>query len=124
MTHTLSSFGRGAGHKLITATQSLADFEARMRSDPRYPRSHVRRFLSAHGLRGAVLRAELDRITNGYMDWVKAQGEGFDFMQQKELPSYPYGWRKPAMTRLMKRMFHGMGREQVNVILDEFYYFH
>jgi len=90
--------------------QSFEDFTA-ARSDPAFPRSRVRKYLAAHGLRGAKLRAEVDKITSGYIAEKLNRGAvdlPHDTMPQKI--QYPYGWPRSVMTRFMKRMFHGYGK--------------
>lgn len=99
-------------------TQSLENFTA-VSPDPAFSRSRVRKYLAAHGMRGAELRAEVDRITSGYIAWDIKQG--IDPMHNMMLQKihYPYGWPKVAMTHLMKRMFYGHSKSVSPIIMDE-----
>ncbi len=124
--------------KVIHVQQSGSDLTA-PRSDPAYSRARVRKYLGRHGLRGAALRAEVDRITAGYAASVLktnefatlslAPGKALERLNTeaevaamgKERVRYPYGWPKKAMTRLMKRMFHGHAKRVYPPIMDEFW---
>lgn len=124
--------------KVIHVQQSMADLTAPS-SDPAYSRARVRKYLGRHGLRGAALRAEVDRITAGYAASVLkanefatlalAPGKALDRFNAeaevaamgKERVRHPYGWPKKAMTRLMKRMFHGHAKRMYPPIMDEFW---
>lgn len=119
-----SRFGllRNVDAKPFLVTQTLADFEASLRSDPAYPRSRVRSFLSRHGLRGKVLKSELDRITDGHYKWLRQDPDNRMLSVGVDRVRYPYGWPKSAMTPLMKRMFHNHDKPVFNVILDEFHF--
>lgn len=90
--------------------QSLSDFTA-PQSDHAYSRARVRKYLFRHGLRGAALKAERDRVTTSYA------------AISPEPVRYPYGWPRKAMTRLMKRMFHGHEKPASPVVMDEFWYY-
>lgn len=123
---------------VIHVQQSVADLTA-PRSDPAYSRARVRKYLGRHGLRGAALRAEVDRITAGYAASVLkanefatlalAPGKALErFNAEAEVAAmgaervrYPYGWPKKNMTRLMKRMFHGRAKRVYPPIMDEFW---
>lgn len=111
---------------MIQITQSLEDFTA-AGSEPAFSRTRVRKYLGRHGLHGTALTAEVDRITRGYAAslFMATGGQPTGGEWPDPLLSaahYPYGWPKPAMTRLMKRMFHGHQRRAHPIlVVDEFW---
>ncbi|EDP0643663.1 hypothetical protein K1144_004258 [Salmonella enterica] len=97
-------------------TQSLADLESLpLHDDARFPRSRLRKTLRRYRYRGEALKAEVERIMRGPgLELAPVAGRRV---------TYPYGWQKHQMTRLMKRIFHGLGREQL-LFVDEFWLLH
>lgn len=57
---TLRKFGAG----MMTLTK-FADVNASEKSDPRMPRTRLRRYLGQYGLRGEALNREVRRIVAG-----------------------------------------------------------
>ena len=61
---TAFSTMRKHGMNILTATQHM-DINAYVKSDPRMPRTRLRRYLGQYGLRGEALSREVRRIVAG-----------------------------------------------------------
>lgn len=103
----IESWGPGFALNPFAMTEEFLDADAN--DETPFSRSKVRKYLARHGLRGARLKSEVDRITRGYAQHLL---DGHAPVRDKGLLQmrYPYGWPKSAMTRLMRRMFHGHGK--------------
>ncbi|EOM7671316.1 hypothetical protein ACNCQC_004601 [Escherichia coli] len=97
--------------RVVEVTQNRVDLESLpLGNDARFPRSRLRKTLRRYRYRGEALKAEVERIMRG-PGLTPAAGA---------CVIYPYGWQKHQMTRLMKRIFHGLGRPQL-LVMDEFW---
>lgn len=89
-----------------TIHQDMRTFVRGPVSDPKFPRTKVRRYLSQYGFRGSKLNTEVERICTLKIpkgDW-----------------KYPYGWSEQDLSGPMRRMF-GRKRRRNLVMLDEFH---
>ncbi|WP_168445030.1 hypothetical protein V1585_22960 (plasmid) [Enterobacter hormaechei subsp. xiangfangensis] len=90
---------RKYGMKLITATQHM-DINTYVKSDPRMPRTRLRRYLGQYGLRGEALSREVRRIVAGPERRDSTLQEGIYY-------TWPYGWEPADFTPMMRRIFRG-----------------
>lgn len=107
-------FMRRYNMKTITATQHLMDVNACVKSEPRMPRTRLRRYLSQYGLRGEALNREVRRIAAGPERRDNTVKTGF-------YCSWPYGWEPADFTPMMRRIFHGK-RTRHMLLPDELSY--
>ncbi|WP_219714449.1 hypothetical protein [Klebsiella pneumoniae] len=89
---------RRYGMTIITATQHL-DVNGYVKSDPRMPRTRLRRYLGQYGLRGEALNREVRRIVAGPARDSKLK-DGIYY-------TWPYGWEPCDFTPMMRRIFRG-----------------
>lgn len=107
---TAYSTMRKYGMNIITATQ-LMDVKAYVKSDPRMPRTRLRRYLGQYGLRGEALSREVRRIVAG--------PERRDNMPEAGIyHTWPYGWEPADFTPMMRRIFRGK-RTRHMMMFDE-----
>lgn len=90
---------RRYGMTFITATQHM-DVNAYVKSDPRMPRTRLRRYLGQYGLRGEALSREVRRIVAGPERRDSKLKDGIYY-------TWPYGWEPCDFTPMMRRIFHG-----------------
>ena len=104
---TAFSTMRKYGMNIITATQHM-DINAYVKSDPRMPRTRLRRYLGQYGLRGEALSAEVRRIVAGPERPDNTLKAGIFY-------TWPYGWEPADFTPVMRRIF--MGKRTRHVLL-------
>ncbi|PLM62172.1 hypothetical protein CWM85_14945 [Klebsiella michiganensis] len=90
---------RRYGMTIITATQHL-DVNGYVKSDPRMPRTRLRRYLGQYGLRGEALNREVRRIVAGPERRDSKLKDGIYY-------TWPYGWEPCDSTPMMRRIFRG-----------------
>ena len=90
---------RRYGMTIITATQHL-DVNGYVKSDPRMPRTRLRRYLGQYGLRGEALNREVRRIVAGPERRDSKVKDGIYY-------TWPYGWEPCDFTPMMRRIFRG-----------------
>ncbi|ENL0638814.1 TPA: hypothetical protein ACGSSW_005413 [Klebsiella pneumoniae] len=90
---------RRYGMTIITATQHLDD-NGNVKSDPRMPRTRLRRYLGQYGLRGEALNREVRRIVAGPERRDSKLKDGIYY-------TWPYGWEPCDFTPMMRRIFRG-----------------
>lgn len=96
---------RRYGMNIITATQHL-DVNGYVKSDPRMPRTRLRRYLGQYGLRGEALNLEVRRIVAGPERRDNTLKDGI-------YCTWPYGWEPADFTPMMRRIFHGKSTRHV-----------
>ena len=101
---------RKYGMNIITATQFM-DVDAYERSDPRMPRTRLRRYLGQYGLRGEALNREVRRIVAGPERRNNTLNAGIYY-------TWPYGWEPADFTPMMRRIFRGK-RTRHMMMFDE-----
>ncbi len=101
---------RKYGMNIITATQFM-DVNAYVASDPRMPRTRLRRYLGQYGLRGEALNREVRRIVAGPERRDNTLKVGFYY-------TWPYGWEPADFTPMMRRIFHGKSTRHI-LMFDE-----
>lgn len=99
--HTMRKYGMN----VITATQHM-DVNAYVKSDPRMPRTRLRRYLGQYGLRG-----EVRRIVAGPERRDSTPQDGIYY-------TWPYGWEPADFTPMMRRIFRGKRTRHV-MLFDE-----
>lgn len=104
---------RNYGMTIITATQQM-DVNAYVKSDPRMPRTRLRRYLGQYGLRGEALSREVRRIVAG-------PGRRDSTLKDGSYYTWPYGWEPGDFTPMMRRIFHGK-RTRHLIMFDEMSY--
>lgn len=92
---TMCKYGMG----ILTATQHM-DINAYVKSDPRMPRTRLRRYLGQYGLHGETLSREVRRIVAGPERRDSTLQEGIYY-------TWPYGWEPADFTPMMRRIFRG-----------------
>lgn len=92
---TAFSTMRNYGMNILSATQHM-DIHAYVKSDPRMPRTRLRRYLGQYGLRGREVR----RIVAGPERRDSTLQEGI-------YHTWPYGWEPADFTPMMRRIFKG-----------------
>ena len=92
---TMRKYGMG----ILTATQHM-DINAYVKSDPRMPRTRLRRYLGQYGLHGETLSREVRRIVAGPERRDSTLLEGIYY-------TWPYGWEPADFTPMMRRIFRG-----------------
>ncbi|VAS68404.1 Uncharacterised protein [Klebsiella quasipneumoniae] len=107
---TAFSTMRKYGMNIITATQHM-DINAYVKSDPRMPRTRLRRYLGQYGLRGEALSAEVRRIVAGPERPDNTLKAGIFY-------AWPYGWEPADFTPMMRRIFKGKRTRHV-MLFDE-----
>ena len=107
---TAFSTMRKYGMNIITATQHM-DINAYVKSDPRMPRTRLRRYLGQYGLRGEALSAEVRRIVAGPERPDNTLKAGIFY-------TWPYGWEPADFTPVMRRIFKGKRTRHV-MLFDE-----
>lgn len=101
---------RKYGMNILTVSQHM-DINAYVKSDPRMPRTRLRRYLGQYGLRGEALNREARRIVAG--------PERRDSKLQEGIyPTWPYGWEPGDFTPMMRRIFRGKRTRHV-MLFDE-----
>lgn len=93
--HTMRKYGMN----ILTVTQHM-DVSAYVKSDPRMPRTRLRRYLGQYGLRGEALSGEVRRIVAGPGRRNSTPKEGIYYQ-------WPYGWEPADFTPMMRRIFSG-----------------
>lgn len=101
---------RKYGMTIITATQHL-DVNGYVKSDPRIPRTRLRRYLGQYGLRGEALNREVRRIVAGPERRDSTLQVGIYY-------TWPYGWEPADFTPMMRRIFRGKRTRHV-MLFDE-----
>lgn len=101
---------RRYGSNIITVTQFM-DVNAYVKSDPRMPRTRLRRYLGQYGLRGEALNREVRRIVAGPERPDNMLKAGIYF-------TWPYGWEPADFTPVMRRIFRGKRTRHV-MMFDE-----
>ena len=101
---------RKYGMNIITATQHM-DINAYVKSDPRMPRTRLRRYLGQYGLRGEALSREVRRIVAG-------PGATRQHAEGRDLLYLAYGWEPCDFTPMMRRIFRGKRTRHV-MMFDE-----
>ncbi|MGX8939566.1 hypothetical protein ACWWJF_01610 (plasmid) [Symbiopectobacterium sp. Eva_TO] len=101
---------RKYGSNIITATQFM-DVNAYVKSDPRMPRTRLRRYLGQYGLRGEALSREVRRIVLGPERRDNTLKAGIYY-------TWPYGWEPADFTPMMRRIFRGKRTRHV-MMFDE-----
>lgn len=101
---------RKYGMNIINATQ-LMDANAYVKSDPRMPRTRLRRYLGQYGLRGEALSREVRRIVAGPEHQDNTLNVGIYY-------TWPYGWEPADFTPMMRRIFRGKRTRHV-MLFDE-----
>ena len=96
---TAFSTMRKYGSNIINVTQFM-DTNAYVKSDPRMPRTRLRRYLGQYGLRGEALKREVRRIVAGPERRDSTRKEGI-------YHTWPYGWEPADFTPMMRRIFKG-----------------
>ena len=107
---TAFSTMRKYGMNILTATQHM-DINAYVKSDPRMPRTRLRRYLGQYGLRGEALSAEVRRIVAGPERPDNTLKAGIFY-------TWPYGWEPADFTPMMRRIFRGKRTRHV-MLFDE-----
>ncbi|EBX5660746.1 hypothetical protein DSQ72_20125 [Salmonella enterica subsp. enterica serovar Montevideo] len=107
---TAFSTMRKYGMNILTATQHM-DINAYVKSDPRMPRTRLRRYLGQYGLRGEALNREVRRIVAGPERRDSTLQEGI-------YHTWPYGWEPADFTPMMRRIFKGKRTRHV-MLFDE-----
>ena len=107
---TAFSTMRKYGMNILTATQHM-DINAYVKSDPRMPRTRLRRYLGQYGLRGEALSAEVRRIVAGPERPDNTLKAGIFY-------TWPYGWEPADFTPVMRRIFKGKRTRHV-MLFDE-----
>lgn len=92
---------RRYGMTIITATQHM-DVNGYVKTDPRMPRTRLRRYLGQYGLRGEALNREVRRIVAGPERRDSKLKDGIYY-------TWPYGWEPCDFTPMMRRIFAGSG---------------
>lgn len=95
----------------ILATTSHKEVNTDVKSDPRMPRTRLRRYLSQYGLRGEALNREVRRIVAGPERRAHSVPEGLYY-------TWPYGWEPADFTPMMRRIFRGK-RTRHLIVIDE-----
>lgn len=90
---------RRYGMTIITATQHM-DVNGYVKTDPRMPRTRLRRYLGQYGLRGEALNREVRRIVAGPERRDSKLKDGIYY-------TWPYGWEPCDFTPMMRRIFRG-----------------
>ena len=110
---TASAFStmRKYGMNIINVTQ-FKDVNAYVKSDPRMPRTRLRRYLGQFGLRGETLNREVRRIVAG-------PERRDNTLQAGIYNTWPYGWEPADFTPMMRRIFRGKRIRHV-MMFDEF----
>ncbi|MDU1196839.1 hypothetical protein [Kluyvera ascorbata] len=109
MSNALSTM-RKYGMNIITASQSM-DVNSYVKSDPRMPRTRLRRYLGQYGLRGEALNREVARIVAGPERPDNQLKAGIYY-------TWPYGWEPADFTPMMRRIFSGKRTRHV-MMFDE-----
>ncbi|EOF4706055.1 hypothetical protein ACKWWX_004518 [Klebsiella oxytoca] len=104
--HTMRKYGM----TIITAIQHM-DINAYVKSDPRMPRTRLRRYLGQYGLRGEALSREVRRIVAGPERRDSTLKDGIYY-------TWPYGWEPGDFTPMMRRIFRGKRTRHV-MMFDE-----
>ena len=107
---TAFSTMRKYGMNILTATQHM-NINAYVKSDPRMPRTRLRRYLGQYGLRCEALSREVRRIVAGPERRDSTLQEGIYY-------TWPYGWEPADFTPVMRRIFRGK-RTRHLMIFDE-----
>ena len=107
---TAFSAMRKYGMNIISVTQVM-DADSYVRSDPRMPRTRLRRYLGQYGLRGEALNREVRRIVAGPERRDNTLKDGIYF-------TWPCGWEPADFTPMMRRIFHGKSTRHV-MMFDE-----
>lgn len=101
---------RKYGGNIINVTQFM-DTNAYVKSDPRMPRTRLRRYLGQYGLRGEALSREVRRIVAGPERPDNTLKAGIYY-------TWPYGWEFADFTPMMRRIFRGKRTRHV-MLFDE-----
>lgn len=101
---------RKYGMNILNATQFM-DVNAYVKSDPRMPRTRLRRYLGQYGLRGEALSREVRRIVAGPERPDNTLKAGIYY-------TWPYGWEPADFTPMMRRIFRGKRTRHV-MLFDE-----
>ncbi|WP_353614462.1 hypothetical protein [Mangrovibacter phragmitis] len=101
---------RKYGMNIINVTQVMAT-DSYVKSDPRMPRTRLRRYLGQYGLRGEALSREVRRIVAGPERRDNTLKDGI-------YCTWPYGWEPADFTPMMRRIFHGKSKRHV-MMFDE-----
>ena len=96
MTTAFSTIRR-YGSNIINVTQFM-DTNAYVKSDPRMPRTRLRRYLGQYGLRGEALSTEVRRTVAGPERPDNTLKAGIFY-------TWPYGWEPADFTPMMRRIF-------------------
>ncbi|HAF6252657.1 TPA: hypothetical protein G9E63_004329 [Salmonella enterica] len=107
---TAFSTMRKYGSNIINVTQFM-DTNAYVKSDPRMPRTRLRRYLGQYGLRDEALSAEVRRIVAG-------PGRPNNTLKAGIFYTWSYGWEPADFTPMMRRMFKGKRTRHV-MLFDE-----
>lgn len=107
---TAFSTMRKYGMNIITAPQFM-DVNAYVKSDPRMPRTRLRRYLGQYGLRGEALSREVRRIVAGPDRPDNTLKAGIFY-------TWLYGWEPADFTPMMRRIFRGK-RPRNLIMFDE-----
>lgn len=87
---------RKYGMNIISVTQFM-DADSYVKTDPRMPRTRLRRYLGQYGLRGEALNRDIvagpERRDNTVKDGIYC--------------TWPYGWEPADFTPMMRRIFKG-----------------
>lgn len=100
---------RKYGLRTETALQKLDDSHY-VRSDPKMPRTRLRRYLGQFGLRGGALSAEVKRIADGPQTAYPLHDGIYH--------TWPYGWQHEDFTPMMRRIFKGKSTRHL-MLFDE-----
>lgn len=90
---------RKYGMNIISVTQFM-DADSYVKTDPRMPRTWLRRYLGQYGLRGEALNREVRRIVAGPERRDNTVKDGI-------YCTWPYGWEPADFTPMMRRIFKG-----------------
>lgn len=101
---------RKYGSNIINVTQFM-DVDAYVKSDPRMPRTRLRRYLGQYGLRGEALGREVRRIVAG-------PERPDNTLKAGIYCTWPYGWEPADFTPVMRRIFRGKHTRHV-MMFDE-----
>ncbi|WP_165756330.1 hypothetical protein [Cronobacter sakazakii] len=107
---TAFSTMRKYGSNIIDVTQFM-DVNTNVKSDPRMPRTRLRRYLGQYGLRGEALSRELRRIVAGPERPDNTLHAGIYY-------TWPYGWEPADFTPMMRRIFKGKHTRHVMLFDD------
>lgn len=107
---TAFSTMRKYGSNIINVTQFM-DTNDYVKSDPRMPKTRLRRYLGQYGLRGEALSREVRRIVAGPERRDSTLQEGIYYR-------WPYGWEPADFTPMMRRIFRGKRTRHV-MLFDE-----